>query len=423
MEFRRREFLTASGLSLSTLMLAAACDGGSGGGGGGGGGDSELSVLTPEFSGTTGAEAFEGNILSNFEGASFSVDYTAWDRLNEKLSAAVAGGVMADLAMVGAGWVEPFGHKGVLGELPEDLGQGKSIDDNLFATCGYDGQLYALPYLVDGRILPYHKPMLEAAGVGEDDLPTNLEDFREMLKEVRLEGGVSIDLFSGNLRQVWAQLIGAFGGTMFSEDGMQATFTEGPGVDALQYILDLVADGSASYEVQAAEGQPTPWQQQKAAFDLINSSSWPNYLEQTPDLVSEENMGMMVLPSADGGDPVMFQGGTLLTVSARTQDTELVQEVMEFLLEPESLLTAVASSGKVPARSDLDDPVITENRMAQFIIDNFAYATAFEGGSPAWMEIRGLVIPELEAAVVGQKTAQQAVDALAAAAQDAISRL
>jgi len=132
---------------------------------------------------------------------------------------------------------------------------------------------------------------------------------------------------------------------------------------------------------------------------------------------------MMVLPSADGGDPVMFQGGTLLSVSARSQDTDLVQEVMEFLLEPENLLTAVAESGKVPARSDLDDAIVTDNRMAQFIIENFQYATAFEGGSPAWMELRGLVIPELEAAVVGQKTAQQAVDALAAAAQDAIGRV
>jgi len=423
MEFRRREFITASGLSLSTVVLAAACGGGGSGGGGGGGRGTALSVLTPEFAGTTGAEAFEGNILDHFDGASFSVDYTAWDRLNEKLSAAVAGGVVADLVMVGAGWVEPFGHKGVLGAIPDSLGEGKSIDDNLFATCRYDGELYALPYFVDGRILPYHKPMLDAAGISEDALPTTLEDFREMLKEVRPDGGVAIDLFSTNLRQAWAHLIGAFGGTMFSEDGMEPTFADGPGVDALQYILDLVADGSASYEVQAAEGQPTPWQQQKAAFDLINSSSWPNYLEQTPELVAEENMGMMVLPSADGGDPVMFQGGTLLSVSARSQDTDLVQEVMEFLLEPENLLTAVAESGKVPARSDLDDAIVTDNRMAQFIIENFQYATAFEGGSPAWMELRGLVIPELEAAVVGQKTAQQAVDALAAAAQDAIGRV
>lgn len=424
MEFRRREFMAASGLSLSTLLLAA-CGGGSSGGGGnggGGGGGSELSILTPEFAGTTGADALEKKILANFDEATFAVDYVNWDRLNEKLSAAVAGGVVSDLIMVGAGWVEPFGYKNVLAELPDSLAEGKAIDEALLGPCRYDGKLYALPYFVDGRILPYHKEMLADAGVSEGDLPTDLEGFRDLLKEVTPDGGVGIDLFSTNLRQTWAHLIGAFGGTMFTSDG-QIAFNDGTGVAALQYILDLVADGSASYDVQAAEGQPRPWQQGKAAFDLLNSSSWPTFVEQTPDQVTEEAMGMMLLPSADGGDPVMFQGGTLLTVSSRSQDQEVVQDLLEFLLEPENLLSAVEVSGKVPARSDLDDPIVTDNRMAEFIIDNFSYATAFEGGSPAWMEIRGAVIPELEAAVVGQKTAQQAVDALEAAAQDAISRL
>ena len=423
MEFRRREFMAASGLSVSTLLLAAACGGGSNSGSGAGS-SADLSILTPEFAGTTGAEAFEGQILSGFEGASFAVDYTPWGRLNEKLSAGVSGGVAADLIMLGVGWVEPFGHKGVLAELPESLGEGNAISENLFRSCRYDGSLFALPYFVDGRILPYHKPMLEDAGISEDQLPTNLEDFREMLKEVKPDGGVGIDVFSGNfLRQVWAHLITCFGGTMFSEDGRQVTFADSPGVDALQYILDLVADGTASYEVQGAEGQPTPWQQEKAAFAFMNSTFWPAFVEETPDLVTPEHMGMMLLPSADGGDPVMFQGGTLLTMSARSEHQEQVQELIGHLLEPENMLTAVAEVGKVPARSDLDDPIISENRMAEYIIENFQYATAYEGGSPAWMEIRGNVIPELEKAVLGQQTAQQAVDTLAAGAQDAISRL
>lgn len=424
MELRRRDFLAVSGVSLGALLLAACGGNATGSGATTAAAGGQLGILTPEFEGTSGKQALEQGVLSGFgDDWSFKVDYTAWDRLNEKLSAAVAGGIVSDLIMTGAGWVEPFAQKGVLAELPESLAEGKSLNENLLKVCRYDGTLYALPYFVDGRLLPYHKPMFEAAGIGEADLPTNLEDFRAMLKEVKPDGGVGIDLFSTNIRQTWCHFLGAFGGTLFNEDGTEVTFTDGSGVAALQYMLDLIADGTASFEVQAAEGQPRPWQQQQAAVDLLNSSAWPDFQQQSPDLVTEDQMGMMLLPSADGGDPVMFQGGTLLTMSARSEHQEAVQELMEYMLEPANLLTAVEESGKVPSRSDIEDPIVTENRMAQFVIDNFQYATAFEGGSPAWMEIRGKVAPEIEAAVVGQKTAQQAVDALAAAAQDAISRI
>lgn len=423
MKLNRRNFLTAAGIGVGGLLMGACGSGGGGGNGGGGGGNGRLSILTPEFAGTEGKEAFEGNILSGFPDTQFAVDYTDWDRLNEKLSAAVAGGVVSDLIMVGAGWVEPFAHKGVLTELPSTIGDGKSINENLFKVAQYDGATFALPYFVDGRILMYHREMFEDAGVDESSLPTNLEDFRELLKVVQPDGGVGFDMFTQNLRQVWAHLVGAFGGTMFSEDGLSVAFTDGSGVDALQYMLDLVADGTVNYDVQGAEGQPRPWQQKVAAIDLQNSSAWPNLTEQTPDLVTEESMGMMLLPSADGGDPVMFQGGTLLTASARSQNPELVQELIEFLLEPENMLTAVEMVGKVPSRDDLDDPIVNDNLMAAYIVDNFEYATVYEGGSPAWMEVRGQVAAEIEAAVVGQKTAAQAVDALAAVANDALTRV
>ena len=422
MELGRRQFLTASGLTLSGAMLLAACGSDGGGGTGGSGGGGRLSILTPEFAGTSGQQAFEGTILAGLQDYEFAVDYTDWGRLNEKLSAAVAGGVVDDLIMLGAGWVEPFAHLGVLAELPDSLGEGKSIEDSLFNIATYEDSLYAIPYFVEGRFLIYHREAFADAGIDENALPTSLEDLRELFKEVVPDGGVAIDLYTQNLRQVWALLIAAYGGKMFSDDGAQVAFTDGTGVAALQFMLDLIEDGTASFEIRGAEGQPRPWQQRQATVDLVNSTQWPIFSEQTPELLTEESMGMFLLPSSGGGDPVMFQGGTLLAVSTRSQNQEAVHELIDHLLEVENMLTAVEEVGKVPSRNDIDDPVISDNRLAQFTVDQFQYATAFEGGSPAWMELRGAIEGEIEAAVVGQQTAAQAVDALAALAEDAISR-
>src|SRR5690606_40949168 len=102
---------------------------------------------------------------------------------------------------------------------------GKAINENLLKVAGYEGTTYAMPYFVDGRILMYHREMFDKAGISEDALPTNLEDFREMLKEVKPDGGVAIELFTQNLRQVWAHLLGAFRGPKLREAGISIAST------------------------------------------------------------------------------------------------------------------------------------------------------------------------------------------------------
>lgn len=381
-----------------------------------------LEILTPEFAGTRGEQAFEESMLGPFKRtANFDVgvDYTGWGQLPEKLASAVAGGMLADLVMMGVGWVEPFAARGVLSEIDESLLEGIPLNENLLATGRYDGKLYGVPYLVDGRFLTYHKDMFEAAGIRE--IPDNLEDFREMLKEVVPAGGVAIDLFGGNIRQTWVHLVSCYGGRLFSADGMNVAFDDGTGLAALEFMLGLVADGTANPEVRPAEGQPRPYQQRIAAMELLNSSVWNLFKEESPDLIAEEALGMTNVPRSGGGDPVMFMGGTLLTVSARTEHRDPVNELISALMDPEAQMAAFEESAKPPAREDVSNDVLSENRLAKYTVDNYQYATSFEGGTPAWMEIRNQLGPEIEAAVMKQKSPQEAIDEMARISREAIS--
>jgi multiple sugar transport system substrate-binding protein len=45
-----------------------------------------------------------------------------------------------------------------------------------------------------------------------------------------------------------------------------------------------------------------------------------------------------------------------------------------------------------------------------------------EGGPPQWLEIRGDFSPAVEAALLGEKTAQEALDDLAESARQAMAR-
>lgn len=67
--------------------------------------------------------------------------------------------------------------------------------------------------------------------------------------------------------------------------------------------------------------------------------------------------------------------------------------------------------------------MLAENRFITFVSDNLDYAGGAEGGSPAWMELRGALNPELEAAVTGGQSPADTIARLKQTADDAISRL
>lgn len=428
MTLSRRGFLAATGATGLAVGLGACGTGsGSASGAGGGGGGGELSILTPIFEDAAGKETLEGTIGGSFQeeypDTTLSVDYTPWDRLNEKISTGIAGGLSTDIIMAGVGWTPPFAQKGVFAELPESILDGLNIHERLLDACRYEGALYALPYQMDGRMVVGNKAMMADRGVTE--APTSLEDFRAMLLE--FQGGdlaVPLDLFSNNIRQTWIHLLAAHGGTLFNEDGTAVAFDDGSGEAAIQYMVDLIADGSTNFDVRLAEGQPRPFQQEQVAFELIGSGSWPDLISQTPELASEDSMDIFLLPGAEGNEPVLFLGGTLVSVGERARDPELAQEFVKHLFEPDNLVAAAIHGGRVPAVTELpDDENLANNRFISFILDNLDYAGAFEGGSPAWMEIREQVGPQIEAAVTGSQTPADTIANLKRVSDEAIARV
>ncbi len=422
-----RRSLFAAGGAAAVLGGAAACGStGGGGGGSGAGGDSggELSILTPIFEDAEGKKTLEETIAGSFEDdVTLTVDYTPWDKLNEKLSTSIAGGMSTDIFMAGVGWIPPFAHKGVFKALDESILEGLDIHESLLDMCRYEGALHALPYQMDGRMIIGNRPLMEERGITE--IPTSLEDLREMLKEA--QGGdieAPLDLFSNNIRQTWVHLVGCFGGTLFSEDGSTVAFDDGSGEAAIQYMIDLIADGSTSFDLRFAEGQPRPWQQERVIFELAGSGIWPDLYEQTGDMVTEEAMEIALLPGAAGNDPVLFLGGTLVSIGERARDPELAERFVKNLYTPENLTAAAIHGGRVPAVNTLpQDPVLAENRFISFVSDNLDYAGGTEGGSPAWMELRGALNPELEAAVTGGQSPADTIARLKQTADEAIARL
>lgn len=426
MDVSRRTLLAA--LGLGALGTAAGCSSGTGTTGSADGpAGGEITFLTAIFEGATGKETLEGKLLPKFKEShpdvTVKVDYTTYSALNEKITTGLASGLMPDVLTLGVGWIEPFAHKKAIAPLPDELGTRYDYQERVLKPSTFDGKLYALPIVLDTRFVAYRKDHFAEAGIKET--PKNFAELRETAKQLaRTEGGkltrAGLDPFSIDLRQCWETFLFAGGGELFSADGREVRFNSEAGVGALQYFLDLVADGSASFDLKTAEGQPSTLQQGAASMMMVNNSLWINLEEESPELIKDDRIGSFVLT---GTRPALFQGGTLVAQSASSKNAAAARALVEFLGSPDVVLPACEQRGAVPGMADLaDSEYVKGNAFVDFALSNLDQAYS-EGGTPAWMEIREKIKPTLESAVVGQQSAQQAIEQLAGVANEAIGRL
>ncbi|MCX5414763.1 ABC transporter substrate-binding protein [Streptomyces sp. NBC_00059] len=422
MELNRRSVLTAIGAGTAAAALAGCGGGASSAGSADGPAEGEITLLTPIYEGADGKTLLEQKILGGFRkkypDVKVNVDYTTYAQLNEKITTGLAGGLLPDVLMMGVGWIPPFAAKQAIAELPEKLASAHDYEERVLEPSRYEGKLYALPVVLDTRIVVYRKDHFAEAGIKKT--PANWAELRAVAKQLAKGGRVGFDPFSIDLRQCWETFLFANGGQLFSADGKKVLFTDSRGVEALQFFKDLIKDGSADYAKKTDAGAPSNVQTGKASMMMTTSALWEQVKDQNPDLIEDDKLGSFVLANRR---PAMLQGGTLVTQSARSKHPAAARALVEYLATPDSILGAAEQRGSVPGLRDLDDTsYVKENQFVDLSLQNLEHAVS-EGGTAAWMEIREKIKPTLEPAIVGGQSAKDAIAELGRLAEAAIGRM
>lgn len=424
--------LLASAAALS--LLTAACGGddseASGDAGGDGTVSGEITLLTPIYEGTDGEKLLEEELLPQFyeqyPDVSVSVDYTTYGTLNEKLTTAVASGLVPDVMMMGVGWVEGFADKGVLRDLSEFGITAESLQESyteqIVRAGMWEDSVYAVPIMLDTRFAVARKDILAEAGF--DEPPSTWEELREYaiaLTEREPDGTLTragFDMLSHDLRQMYEVFLFSSGASLFNDDVTEPAFNSPEGVEALQFMTDLInEDKVEDIGFSGSDSQVHPLINGRAAMGLAHNNLWLQVQESAPEL-SDQFVPFLIT----GEQPGMFFGGTLATVSANSEHPEAAAALLEFLSGPEAALAANEQRGNVPALTELlDTDYVQKNPFVQFAMENLEHAQN-EGGPPQWIEIRSEFTPAIEAALLGQKTPQEALDDLAATASEAMGR-
>jgi multiple sugar transport system substrate-binding protein len=391
----------------------------------------EINLLTPLFEGSSGQDALEGEILPAFyeeyPDVTVNVEYTTYGNLNERLTTAVASGLMPDVLMMGVGWIEPFASQGVLKDLGEFgitvEGLSEDIEAAVLRAAQYDGKLYGIPLMLDARFGIYRKSMFEEAGLDPEQPPTSWDELREYAIQLTVRDAdgnlerAGLDLFAHDLRQIWMPFLFSNGGELFDESGQEVRFNSPEGVEALAFLDQLVNEDRVT-EVGFETGTDLRLMQvDQAAMMIGHNDIWRVAEESTPEIL--DDLGAFVI---NEDRQAFFHGGTIVNVAESTDNPEAAIALAQHLAAPEAALIANEQRGNVPVHKDLlDSDYVQNNALVRFVMENLQYAFP-EGGTEAWMEARGNFATALEEALLQVKTPEEALDDLARLTEEAIAR-
>lgn len=250
----------------------------------------------------------------------------------------------------------------------------------------YDGHYVALPWGLDIRVWYYHPSMLKAAGL---EVPKTWDEFRAAAKALTHDNqyGVAASGETGGSHYVFSAILNN-GGALFDDKGNLQLTSNPRNVEAVQWLADMVADGSVHPGSAgfSSDDRLASFMKGETAFTL-----------EGPGIYSgDKGDDIAVLPPMKGPHGDM---GTIFWVNnimmyQQTKHPAEAEVFLQWWSQHELPLWTEGHTRQIPARTSFFAPAIAGDERYQFIVDNYipvarTTASNFEGIFPALSEIEG----------------------------------
>ena len=271
----------------------------------------------------------------------------------------------------------------------------------LAALGNYKGTDYAVPSANNTVALYYNVDMFKAAGL---EPPKTWDEMRETAKKLTKDQTYGLVFPGINNEQ------GTFHTSTFvwSNGGSLDKMNSPETVGAVQYLVDLVKDGSVSKSVVtwAIDDARDQFVSGRAAMMVGGSWLLPQ-LDKNPDL----HFSVAPLPTPKAGEQVKVPVGGELWVVAATANKDDAKKMLECLSSPAVLLEYAEGRSNVPALASLTDQFNKDQpRMAAFVSEMAGAVSRTSVLGTAYPKYSAAYINAFQSAVIGDKTPQAALD-------------
>lgn len=347
--------------------------------------------------------------------------FVSYEALHDKIVTAAPAGTY-DVFLTDVIWPAEFASKGIAadltGRIPENWK--KDVLGGALDTAKYEDKYYGVPLFPSTKLFYYNKELVASVGASEKDLQT-WDGVLKIAEKIKAKGEVEFPLsWSWSQAEAlvcdYAQLLGAFGGQFTGDDGKLAVNSP-EGVAALQWMMDSVKSGvsNPSSTTFLEDDVTKSLAQGQTAFAL----NWESTLRDLDDPSISKvvgKIGVMQTPAGPSGDRPGVNGSMALSIGTHSKNQDAAWKFVEFMSSQENQEKYAASS--MPSwKSSYDRPEVTKTNPevfkaagAQF--DNLISRPAMKDYNRASQALQ----VELQNALLGKKSAQQAMDDAVAAA-------
>ena len=295
-----------------------------------------------------------------------------------------------------------------------------------------DGKLVQLPRVTDISNIYYNKVLYDDPAIKDRykakfgaDLapPKTYDEYKQQAVFFANPPSVYGTAFPGKdegLTGRFMEIVRANGGDMLDAN-LNPIFNQKPGLDALQWFVDLykakaVPAGTVSYT----------WDdigQGFAAGTMALDIDWPGFAAFFNDPQKSKiagKIGLAEAPTGAGGKRGGWSGSHSFSVTQACDNKPAGLSFVKFLTDEDSEMME-ARAGNLPTRTKAFADVEAEFKASnnQFMAEMFSTweKSLAEARTPPlipqWIEVSNVIWPELQAAIVGQKTPQAALDSAA----------
>lgn len=416
--------VTAAGAALA--LGACGIAGGSGGDAAGGDASAD-GEITGEITFQTwnlkgGYEEYFTDLVAAFEeehpGTSVEwVDQPA-EGYQDKLSADAAAGNLPDVVDMGPEAAYTLAQAGTLLNVAE---ADPEAEDAYLPTAwdamtfdGVDGGTYGYPWYLNTGPSFFNTALFSKCGLDPDDLPETYDELFDQAATMADECGSDASMI-GRLPTI--ETFGMYGVELMNDEGTEFTFNSPKGVELVERYQELYSDAGFTEESLNAlqTGELDAFKSGELGW-LPGSSYTLNDLKETaPKVYENVAMGPLIANSA----PNMYIES--LVVNSQSENSATAQAFAKFVTSPENQLAFAKEASVFPSSAgSLDDPYFTEDdgtdvgelrvEAAQQVADAVVWwPPAFSGGA----DVESLR-EQIAQAVLGKKTAQEALDAAVA---------
>lgn len=352
---------------------------------------------------------------------------------NEKVNVAVASGSAPDILQDTIMRNLDYANRGKMLPLDDIFTDEEIADyyDGILDAVKLDGKIYVSPLYTNPVFFAVNVDMFKEAGAydllpKDEDKTWTYDEFIKACKAVSKGDVYGYGLYAGNEQgdaHNFAMIWGA-GAATFNEDRSQCVLNSPEGVNGLDFILKLdeekvVPPGAATLK---ASDTLQMFLNQKTAICMSSTGTFGTFEKAFTEGTPKFDYQVYSFPHAEGKAPktVNYMNGYSIFDNKDADRAAAAKEYIKIANTGENLMVAHAAKG-MPVRKSTGNLYEGDQRFT-----DAAKLVKFSGdygfSVPGFSEIRAAFFPELQAALVKQKTSQQALDDFAKKANEILAK-